>query len=204
MCNSELHNCDEIDARRPPIVIVVLGRGVAPTAAEVTADLPGDAIVADADAVMDRAFTLDAPPEEVWPWLVQLGKGRAGWYASRRVESCMPRSRRAVRHIDPRWQDLAVGSVIPDYGGRDETFTVAEVEPPRTLVYTSQRGRIELSWAIVLAPTGSRATRVHLRLRLGPVKRKWLVGTVGELFDLVTISWLAGGLRERVRGPAPS
>src|ERR1700722_5204720 len=44
---------------------------------------PGDALVAPADVVMDRAFTVPGPVEQVWPWLVQLGKRRAGWYLPR-------------------------------------------------------------------------------------------------------------------------
>lgn len=127
------------------------------------------------------------------------GQGRAGWYLTRRIEYVVPRSRRGARHLDKRWQHLEVGSVIPDYGGRDETFTVAEIDPPHTLVYTSHRRRIQVSWAITLTPLPHDATRVRLRLRLGPIQRKWLVDTAGELIDLVTITWLAGGLEERVR-----
>lgn len=50
------------------------------TEAERKTRRPGDALVDPADVVMDRAFTLEAPRAAVWPWLVQLGKGRAGWY----------------------------------------------------------------------------------------------------------------------------
>ena len=169
-----------------------------PTAAEVDAPMPGDALLPSPDAVMDRAFTLRAPPEDVWPWLVQLGKHRAGWYMTHRVERFVPRARRASRHVDQRWQHLVVGSVIPDYGGRDETFTVAEIDPPHTLVYASRRGRMEVTWAITVAPLDDRSSRVRLRLRMGPVRRKWPIAVAGEAIDLITISWLAGGLRERV------
>lgn len=171
---------------------------VRPTAAEVDSPMPGDALISRPDAVMDRAFTLRASPEDVWPWLVQLGKGRAGWYMTHRVERVVPRSRRASRIVDQRWQHLVVGSVIPDYGGRDETFTVAEIDPPHTLVHTSRRGRTDVTWAIAVAPLDPGSARVRLRLRMGPVRRKWLVAVAGEAIDLVTISWLAGGLRERV------
>lgn len=51
--------------------------------------------------------------------------------------------------------------------------------------------------AITLTPEGA-GTRVHLRLRLGPVRRKWLANSVGEVFDLVTIAGMAAGLRERL------
>jgi uncharacterized protein YndB with AHSA1/START domain len=173
------------------------------TAPEVAAERAGDDIVAAADAVMERAFTLDASPEQVWPWLVQLGKQRAGWYLPRAVERFVPRRRRAIRTLDPRWSGLAVGDVIPDYGGRHETFQVAAVAPPNTLVYTSVRRRTHLSWSLNLismpgSATDAGPTRVHLRLRLGPIRRAWLVNTAGELLDAVTVLGLAAGLRERV------
>ncbi len=164
--------------------------------------MPGDELLPDADVVMDRAFTVNAPPQVVWPWLLQLGKRRAGWYLPRKVEHLVPRSRRAIRHIDPRWQKLEVGGVVPDYGGRHETFTAAEVMPPSSLVYTSVRGSVNLTWAIALDPRSNGGARVRLRLRLGPVKRKWLATTAGELVDLLTIAGLAAGLEERLEKPA--
>jgi hypothetical protein len=175
-------------------------RRVAPTPAEVAAALPGDEIVPDPDAVMDRAFTVGAPTEVVWPWFVQLGKRRAGWYLPRGVERFVPRARRAARTIEREWQGLAVGDVIPDWGGRDETFTVEVLDPPRALVHSSWRRAAHVSWAITLTPYDGPATRVHLRLRVGPVKHPWLVDTAGELVDLLTVAGLERGLAERVAG----
>jgi hypothetical protein len=163
--------------------------------------LPGDELIPRPDVVMDRAFDLPAPPEDVWPWFVQLGKRRGGWYLPRRVERAIPPSRRALRRIDPSLQQLRVGSVIPDWGGRHETFRVAVLDPPHALVHTTRRGRTLGSWAIALAPydvSGGRATHVQLRLRLHPVTRRRLAGTMGELFDASTVAGLAAGLRERV------
>ena len=150
---------------------------------------------------MDRGFDLPAPVEVVWPWFVQLGKNRAGWYLPHRVERLVPRRRRPVRVIVPALQDLEVGHVIDDWGGRDATFAVAVLDPPTTLVHTSRRGRTDLSWAIVLRPAGG-GTRVRLRLRLGQVKHPRLAASVGEVFDGATVAGLAAGLRERLRrGP---
>lgn len=168
-----------------------------PTAAEVAAPLPGDDEVPDATVVMDRAVSLDAPPDAVWPWLVQLGKRRAGWYLPAAVERVVPRGRRALRRLEPRWQELAVGDVVPDYGGADATFTVAAITAPHHLVYTSVRGHLRLSWALVLSPAG-RGTRLQLRLRIAGVRRPWLADTVGSGFDLVTVAGMAAGLRERL------
>ena len=172
---------------------------VDPSVEDVARTLPGDDLVPRADVVMDRAFDLPAPPEEVWPWFVQLGKKRAGWYLPRSVERFVPASRRALRRVEPSLLHLRVGSVIPDWGGRNETFEVAMLEAPRALVHTTQRGGTCGSWAIVLTPyDDGRSTHVQLRLRLSPVKRKRLATSAGELLDASTIAGLAAGLRERL------
>ena len=177
---------------------------IEPTPAEVVASRPGDEFIVEPDSVMNRAFTVTAASGEVWPWFVQLGKARAGWYLPRRIERFLPASRRATRRVETMWQALAVGDVVPDYGGRNETFTVHTLEAPSTLVFTSLRGRMLVSWGIYLTPLSESETRVHLRLRLGPVKRKWLVDTAGEWIDLLTIAGLERGLAERLEGgPTP-
>lgn len=165
--------------------------------------MPGDDLVPGAAVVMDRAFTLTEPPGVVWPWVEQLGKRRAGWYLPRSVERVVPAGRRAIRRVDERWLGLAVGDVIPDYGGRDETFEVALVEPPSTLVYTSRRGHTDVSWAITLTPTRPGGTRVRLRLRLAGVRHRRLMGTLGEAVDVLTIAGMAAGLRERLAEQRP-
>jgi hypothetical protein len=172
---------------------------VGATDEEHRAPRPGDDLVPCADVVMDRGFDAPGTPEQVWPWLVQLGKGRGGWYFPRLVERFVPRSRRAARTVQPQWQGLEVGDVIPDYGGPEEFFEAVEVETARHLVYRSHRGRMQLSWAISLHPVAT-GTRVHLRLRLGPVRRVWLAETFGELVDAATIAGMAAGLRERLEG----
>ncbi|WP_109507808.1 hypothetical protein [Nocardioides speluncae] len=165
---------------------------------------PGDDIISPADVVMDHAFTVDGVPELVWPWLVQLGKWRAGWYLPWAIERLLPPSRRATRQILPQWQHLQIGDSIPDYGGKNETFQVARLQAPESVVYTSRRGRTAVTWSITLEPVSDGAaptlTRVFLRLRLAPVRRKRLVRTVGGFVDAVTVAGMAGGLRERLAG----
>ena len=148
---------------------------------------------------MDRGFDVPGRRTQVWPWLVQLGKQRGGWY--------LPRARRALR--TPRasgepgrssrsGRGWRVGDRIPDYGGPEEYFEAVEVDAAAGhLVYRSERGRMQVSWAITLTPDSRPGTRVHLRLRLGPVRRVWLAETFGELVDALTIAGMAAGLRER-------
>jgi hypothetical protein len=142
----------------------VLGRlrsafdAVRPLPEEVTASRPGDDLIPEPQLVMDRAFTLEGPLEAVWPWLVQLGKNRSGWYLPRGIERLIPRRRRALRAVDPKLAHLAVGDVIPDWGGRSATFEVAELRAPVTLVYRSRRRQTNLSWAINLESGGDAGT----------------------------------------------
>jgi hypothetical protein len=173
-----------------------------PTVAERGASLPGDSLV-PADVVMDRAFTVSGPPERVWPWLVQLGRRRAGWYLPRAVERAVPRSRRALRHLDPALQGLGVGDVVPDWGGADATFTVVELEPAAHLLFASTRGRTELTWCLRLQGDDRGGTRVHLRLRLGPVRHRWTARHLGGVVDLVTVAGLAAGLEQRLERLEP-
>ena len=79
------------------------------------------------------AVTIEAPPEQVWPWLLQLGSGRGGWYTWDRFDNAGHPSARAV---DPEWQDLAVGdrlkfSVLG--AGLVDAYEVALLEPNRFL-----------------------------------------------------------------------
>lgn len=170
---------------------------IAVTDAEREASRPGDEVVAPADVVMDRGVDFAASPEIVWPWLVQLGKWRSGWYLTRKVERFLPAKNRAVRVVEPQWQQLQVGDVVPDWGGKHETFEVLAIDAGRSIVYGSQRGRTRLTWTITLEPNGS-GTRVFFRLRLAPVKRRWVAHTVGEFLDAWTIAWMADGLKERL------
>ena len=124
---------------------------VAPTARERARPLPGDDLVPDA-VQMDRAFTLPAPPDQVWPWLVQLGKDRGGWYLPRSVERYLPPARRAVRRVVPELQHLAVGDTIPDWGGREATLTLVAQDRHRYLLHASRRGSVSFTWTLVLDP----------------------------------------------------
>lgn len=171
---------------------------ITPTRDEVRADLPGDDLVPDSQATMDRAFDLPAPPASVWPWLAQLGKGRGGWYLPSTLDRVLPPGGRGLRHIDPALQHLAVGDVIDDWGGAGATFEIVALEPPTTIVHWSRRGNLRISWTIVVHPRGDHASRVQLRFQIAGVRRVWLVRGPGEALDWLTVAGLAAGLHERV------
>ncbi len=174
--------------------------------------LPGDDLLPGADPVMDRHLTFEAPAEVVWPWVEQLGKGRAGWYLPRSVERLVPPRRRAARRVETRWLGLQVGDVVPDWGPGDPTFEVLEIEPPHHLVYGSERPRrsrrgvprppVRMTWALALSPDGPHRSHLHLRLRLDLGHPAGPLATYGGgALDLLTVRLMGAGLAERLAGP---
>ena len=159
---------------------------------------------------MDRHLDLDGPVEEVWPWLEQLGKGRAGWYLPRGVERFVPPGRRASRRVEDRWLGLAVGDTVPDWGRGDPVFEVLEIEPPHHLVYWSERPRrpgrrgvprppVRMTWALALSPGAPGRSHLHLRLRLDLGRPAGPLATYGGgAIDLLTVRLLERGLNERL------
>ena len=75
--------------------------------------LPGDELLPDADLVATRAISIAASPAEVWPWLVQIGVGRAGAYAYDWLDRLFGLDMRSSRRIVPELQGLAVGDMVP-------------------------------------------------------------------------------------------
>jgi len=95
--------------------------------------LPGDDLVPDATAVDTRSIDIAAAPETVWPWLVQMGYGRAGWYSYDQFDMDKPSADRIL----PEFQALAVGDLVRTHPGGG--FEVKDLDPGRTLVLYTDR-----------------------------------------------------------------
>jgi hypothetical protein len=124
-----------------------LGQTWGATDQELQQALAGDELLPDARARTTHAITIAAPAHEVWPWLVQMGWGRAGWYTYRWVDRLLfPTNGPSADHILPEHQRLEQGDHVPD--GPPEVdcwFTVEQLEPHRLLVLRSTR-HLPLSW----------------------------------------------------------
>jgi hypothetical protein len=103
------------------------------TDAERSDPLPGDDVVPDARYVTTRAVTIDAPPERIWPWLVQMGQDRAGFYTHNWVERLLRSGIPDDHAVHPEWQTLAVDDLMRtnhDIGGKPMGWPVVAVDPP--------------------------------------------------------------------------
>ena len=161
---------------------------------------PGDDVLPGAALVIDHRRQLPAPPESVWPWIVQLGKGRAGWYLPGAVERVLPARFRGARRIHARWQHLSVGARVPDYGGRDEWLEVVTIEAPTALVYRSERRGTSFTWSLLLTERSGGST-IHLRFRGALRSRGWrrrCAIALADVADWSTAAPMLVGLGERL------
>jgi hypothetical protein len=194
--------------------LIHLGRTYGSTPAERRVRLPGDEVIATPTVQTDNAITIEAPPARVWPWLVQMGWGRAGWYTARWVDRLLfPANGPSADRIVPELQDIEVGTFIPD--GPPETecgLHVIELLQERALVLRSnshlpmewrERATLDWTWTFVLTPQDDgRRTRFHFRSRwvTDPL---WftLVGWLGVVpANLVMSRDMLRGVRRRAEG----
>jgi hypothetical protein len=133
--------------------------------------MPGDDLYR-ATGVTTRAITIEAPPDRVWPWLVQIGHGRGGWYSYDRIDND---GRPSADHIVPELQNLSVGDRIPFMPGQGPV--VQEIVPGRHLVAQDSGS----SWCLAVHPYGPDGARTRLvsRWRAGwtltPANAIWLM-----------------------------
>jgi hypothetical protein len=149
------------------------------TCDEVVRLLPGDDLVANPLYVTTRAITVKAPAGAVWPWLVQLGQNRGGFYTYDVLENLLGLDIHSADSICPEWQDLHAGE---DYVTLDPDeymkMTIAVLEPGRAFVLRSGapgeppqapgsffKGELAWSWGFYLEPLDEGTTRLIIRSR---------------------------------------
>jgi hypothetical protein len=165
------------------------------TAAEVGAAMPGDDLLPRAQYRTTRAISVDARPEEVWPWLVQVGYRRAGWYAGDLLDNF---ARPSVRRIVPELQDLRVGqwlAMVPRPSERTAFVVDSFAEPLWLLWRTPNR-----TWAWRLNPLPGGRTRLVTRLStVYEWRRPLALGTVVlmECADYPMMRRMLRGIRDR-------
>lgn len=133
------------------------------TEREVQRPLPGDDIVGAPNYQTTRAMTVENGPEDIWPWIAQLGEQKGGFYSYDLLERLLGMKVHSAHRILPRYQDVETGDALD----RKRRLVVADVEPKRALVVaTSDDIRdVRATWTIALFPFDDRRTRLVSRVR---------------------------------------
>jgi proline iminopeptidase len=149
--------------------------------------LPGDALCPEAPDVKTHAITVEASPEALWPWLVQMGCDRAGWYSWDRLDNAGHPSADSIR---PELQATKVGDLLPSRPGHEDGFLVLELEESKHLALGAYfryfpglaglewtepppKAFTRATWTFVLEALESERTRLLVRTR-GLTRPWWL------------------------------
>ncbi len=169
------------------------------------APLPGDDVIPDAATVTTRAITIHAPAADVWPWVVQMGQDRAGFYTHNWVERLLRSGIPDINEVHPEWQQLEVGDLMRtnhDMGGKPMGWPVLAVDPGRSVVVRSKSLPVG-TYAFVLQPVDETATRFIVRDRAAWKRREWLFKVlVYEPLHAYMETGLLQGVKQRAEGSA--
>jgi hypothetical protein len=164
------------------------------TPAEVRATLPGDDLFPVYAGEATHAITIHASPEQVWPWLMQIGQDRSGFYSYTFLENSIGADMPKVERLVKDWKPRAIGETVwfatpKRYGGQGR-MTAALVQPQRSFVMVSpkdweslQAGRPaqEAFWSFTLEALGNGQSRLIARVR-GGTPPSLASRAVGRLF----------------------
>jgi hypothetical protein len=147
---------------------------------ELRSTLRGDGIIPRPTAETTRGITIDTPPKYIWPWLLQLGQGRGGFYSYDWLENVAGLDIHSADEILPQFQSLVVGDDIPF--GNGVGIPVVRLEHERTLVLgasidlatglpfestgAAPERFFSMTWAFILKPVHETATRLVARFRI--------------------------------------
>ena len=152
------------------------------TDAEIAATYPGDELLPEPASFVNRAITIQAPPEAIYPWIVQLDARKGGWYSYTWLESLIRCPMVNADRIHEEWQDLKVGDEVhmcPN-DPAPPPYIVAQIHPDQAIVMGHQEnGQWVDLYQFVIVPQSDGTSRLILRTRTNAVGGFWTVAHSG-------------------------
>lgn len=145
------------------------------TTQEIKRTMPGDEVVGHPSFNATRAVTIQAPAEQIYPWIVQMGVTRAGWYSYDLLDNL---GRPSAETILPEHQNIHVGDLIPLSPDGKQGMRVKEFRENQSMVWWDQKG--DSSWAWGIYPAGETTSRLVTRVRM-----KYRLFSPAILFNLL-------------------
>jgi len=180
---------------------------------ERAAPLPGDDFVAEPATQVTRAITIDTTPSDLWPWIVQLGADRAGFYSYDWLENLFGLEIHSGDDIVEAWQGLRVGDVVFANRARTGGWYVEDLRPNDALVLKvadlvagrplrrDEQLKWEFLWTFALRPSESGSTRLLVRERtaFGSALTRTVMAPVGVVSFVMTRRMMLG-IKARAEG----
>ena len=170
------------------------------TQEEINQPMPGDELDAHPTFLATRAITIEGTPHEIWPWLVQMGYDRAGYYGYDIIENLgSKRGPHSPEHIVPELQNVKVGDEVPISAAGSWVFYA--IEPEHYFIWSGETGDSAFTWA--LYPIDENHTRLVSRIRWS---HHWSEPSLipldlfTEFTDHLAIRKILHGVKGRVEG----
>jgi hypothetical protein len=174
------------------------------TPEELARSMPEDGIVAHPAFDATRAITIRGTPQQIWPWLVQMGFRRAGFYGYDLIENAGSGTGiRSATSILPQFQHPQTGDPLPISVAA--TLKFGTIEPNSAIVWLSQDVPCDGVYIWQLVPVDAEHTRLISRIRWSYAPGLWFkaLGVLTEFADHVGVRTILKGIRDRVEGRAP-
>jgi hypothetical protein len=156
--------------------------------------MPGDGIVANPTFNATRAITIEAAPEEIWPWIVQMGLGRAGWYSYDWVDNL---GRPSAREVLPDYQLPQPGDLVPVSPNGKQGLRVKSLERHRSLLWWDGKDQTTWAWGLYPQPDGATRLVTRIRMRYNWRSPQILLLLAIDMGDIVMIRKCLRGIKER-------
>jgi len=174
------------------------------TAEEVARSMPGDDLVPAPSFCATRGITIHGKPEDIWPWLVQMGYGRSGFYGYDLIENLgSSNGIRSAGSILPQLQHPKTGDVLPISAVASLVFD--SIQPGSHLIWRGDATPPGGSFTWALYPLDESHTRLisRIRLRYHWTDRRLLLDLFTEFADHVAVPKILLGMKGRVEGRSP-
>lgn len=162
--------------------------------------MPGDQIESYPEFFATRAITIAGTPEEIWPWLLQMGYGRAGYYGYDILENLgSPRGILSADRILPEFQQFKVGDEVPI--SSVATMVFFAIEPNQYIIWTGTNHQGSFIWALI--PVDESHTRLVSRIRWSfhwTQPRLLTLDLFTEFTDFLAVREILQGVKGRVEG----
>jgi hypothetical protein len=161
---------------------------------ELRMSIPGDDLVSKPDFNATRGITINAQPDKIFPWIVQIGSGRAGWYSIDWIDNG---GKTSSFEILPEFQQISKEQFIPFTPDQKNGMWVADFEKDKFILWKDKKG--DASWCWYLVPQNDGTTRLLTRLRTRYNWRSiWIIYyLLYDIGDIVIMSRCMKGIRQR-------
>ena len=171
------------------------------TREEVGRGMPGDEVVLAPTFSATRAVTVEGRPEAIWPWIVQIGFGRAGWYSYDMLDNL---GHHSAERIIPEIQNIEVGDLIPVGPGENAGMRIKAFEPNQWVLWSDQNQLTTWVWSLEPIPDGYTRLITRVRSRSSwrhPTTAIWLL--LVEVADFPMMRKCLLGIKRRAEALVP-